>query len=253
MRNPLLASELAASWLRGGRWTPAWLAEVLPHSQELQIKVGAAARHFMYVGERRPDLMQDTHACGTQREAMPARAFFDAVQHHAAPPWLYFTAPLAQLPGLLEHAPGWQTLSAPGPSEPWAQLWAASAGATTQAHYDVADNTFVQLSGDKEFWLWPPEAHLHLHLFPDSHPRSRKAQLDLERPDRALHPLSAALPPPLRLVLAPGDVLCARLPPPASLTTRGLRRTSHGTHVAPSERVQRPARSGSRLAARGPD
>ena len=220
MRRAALASEVAASWLRSGRWTPAWLAEAVQHRSELQIKVGAEARHFMYVGERRPDLIGDVHACGTRRELMPARELFEAIEHHAAPPFLYFTSPLSQLPGLLEAAPGWETLpwgepgsetpSARGPSAPWAQLWAASAGATTQAHYDVADNTFVQLSGEKEFWIWPPEAHAALHLFPDSHPRSRKAQLDPEAPDATRHPLSAALPPPVRLLLAPGDVL--RLP-----------------------------------------
>ena len=225
MRRAELASEVAATWLRSGKWTPAWLAEALQHQPELQIKVGAEARHFMYAGERRPDLIGDTHACGTRRELMPARELFEAIEHHAAPPFLYFTSPLSQLPGLLEAAPGWETLpwggalpgsetpSARGPSgaaAPWAQLWAASAGATTQAHYDVADNTFVQLSGEKEFWIWPPEVHAALHIFPDSHPRSRKAQLDPEAPDTTHHPLSAALPPPVRLLLAPGDVL--RLP-----------------------------------------
>ena len=171
----------------------------------------------MYVGERRPDLIGDVHACGTRRELMPARELFEAIEHHAAPPFLYFTSPLSQLPGLLEAAPGWETLpwgsETRGPSgaaAPWAQLWAASAGAITQAHYDVADNTFVQLSGEKEFWIWPPEVHLALHLFPDSHPRSRKAQLDPEAADATRHPLSAALPPPVRLLLSPGDVL--RLP-----------------------------------------
>ena len=225
MRRVELASDIASTWLRGGRWTPAWLAEAVQHRSELlQIKVGAEARHFMYVGERRPDLLGDAHACGTRHELMPARELFETIEHHATPPFLYFTAPLSQLPAaLLEAAPGWETLpwgapgcerpTARGPSgaaAPWPQLWAASAGATTQAHYDVADNTFVQLSGEKEFWLWPPEAHAALHLFPDSHPRSRKAQLDPEAPDVRCHPLSATLPPPLRLLLAPGDVL--RLP-----------------------------------------
>ena len=106
MRRAELASEVAATWLRSGKWTPAWLAEALQHQPELQIKVGAEARHFMYAGERRPDLIADVHACGTRRELMPARELFEAIEHHAAPPFLYFTSPLSQLPGLLEAAPG---------------------------------------------------------------------------------------------------------------------------------------------------
>ena len=164
MRRAELASDLAASWLRAGRWTPAWLADAVQRAgtAELQIKVGAEAKHFMYVGERRPDLLADTHSCGTQRQLMSSRELFEAIEHRAAPPFLYFAAPLSQLPGLLDDAPGWETLpwggascetlSPRGPSgagAPLAQLWAASAGAVTQAHYDVADNTFVQLSGEK--------------------------------------------------------------------------------------------------------
>ena len=142
MRRAELASEVAVSWLRSGKWTPAWLAEAVQHRSKLQIKVGAEARHFMYVGERRPDLIGDVHECGTRRELMPARELFEAIEHHSAPPFLYFTSPLSQLPGLLEAAPGWESLpwdapgsetpSARGPSgaaAPWAQLWAFAASA----------------------------------------------------------------------------------------------------------------------------
>ena len=212
-----LASPVAAAWLRGGRWTPSWLASLLA-AHELHVKAAARRRddgrsHFMYVGERRPDLLADVHDCGTSRRVVTASDFFSAIEQPDAPSALYLAAPLVELPGLLQHAPGWETLpgsTAATAAPPMAQLWAASTGAVTQCHYDVADNTFVQLSGEKEFLLWPPEAHAALHLFPDCHPRSRKAQLDLERPDRAAHPLSEALPPPLRLVLSAGDVL--RLP-----------------------------------------
>jgi len=212
-----LASPIASAWLRGGRWSPSWLASVLA-AHELHIKTtrrrSDGRSHFMYVGERRPDLLADAHDGGTSRRVVTASDFFSAIEQRDAPSVLYLAAPLVELPGLLQHAPGWETLpgsaAAATAAPPMAQLWAASAGAVTQCHYDVADNTFVQLSGDKEFLLWPPEAHTALHLFPDCHPRSRKAQLDVERPDRALHPLAAALPPPLRLVLSAGDVL--RLP-----------------------------------------
>lgn len=90
---------------------------------------------------------------------------------------------------------------------PWQQLWAGSAGAVTQAHYDVADNVFVQLHGTKEFLCWPPSAHEALHLFPDAHPRARKSQVTIEQPDLEMHPLMASLPAPLRIVLEPGSAI----------------------------------------------
>ena len=114
----------------------------------------------------------------------------------------YFTAPVAELdPALLEHAPGWERLtsahSPDGAMRPWLQLWAGSAGACTQAHYDVADNVFVQLHGQKRFELYPPSAADALHVFPDAHPRARKAQLVVEAPDYARFPNAASLPAPV--------------------------------------------------------
>ena len=50
-------------------------------------------------------------------------------------------------------------------------------GSSTQAHYDVAHNVFVQLHGEKRFELRPPSAHRSLHVFPDAHPRARKSQV----------------------------------------------------------------------------
>ena len=126
----------------------------------------------------------------------------------------YFTAPLRDLPGLIEHAPFWESMASsdsthddPRAMRPWLQLWAADAGACTQAHYDVADNVFVNLSGSKEFLLWPPQSSGELHLFPDAHPRARKAQVCVERPDYDAHPLAADLASPIRVLLGPGDAL----------------------------------------------
>ena len=76
-----------------------------------------------------------------------------------------------------------------------------------QAHYDVADNTFVQLCGTKEFLVYPPSAAANLHVFPDAHPRARKSQVCVARPDFAHHPGAATLPAPTRFVLSPGEAL----------------------------------------------
>jgi hypothetical protein len=147
--------------------------------------------------------------------SISARDFLDALTD--GPPYLYYTSPVAEHAALPALVPGWEALAADSAylhaaapilaCEPWMQWWVGSGGATTQAHYDVADNLFVQLHGRKEFWLFPPDAALCLHVYPDAHPRARKSQVCLERPDAAQHPMVAALPEPLRVVLEPGDAL----------------------------------------------
>jgi hypothetical protein len=163
----------------------------------------------------RDDLLPDT-AHGCEQVPMASDAFFHAMEATTPPPHLYFTAPVAQLdPALLSHADGLSALAAAvfdsdeqaHDGDQHSQLWACSAGAFTQAHYDVSDNLFIQLHGEKEFSLYPPAAARALHLHPDSHPRARKAQLCLAAPDLAVHPEGAALPPPLRLLLRPGDCI----------------------------------------------
>ena len=47
-----------------------------------------------------------------------------------------------------------------------------------------------------------------MHVFPDAHPRARKAQVDVDAPDAAVFPLSEALgPPDVDVVLEPGDAV----------------------------------------------
>uniref|UniRef100_A0A7S0P529 JmjC domain-containing protein n=1 Tax=Calcidiscus leptoporus TaxID=127549 RepID=A0A7S0P529_9EUKA len=143
-----------------------------------------------------------------ERLRLSAADFFERVVE-PAPPYLYFTATLSELGAELQaRASGWQSLATEAEGgRSWAQLWSSSAGAVTQAHYDVADNVFVQLEGEKEFLLYPPHAADALHVYPDAHPRARKAQLCVETPDALAHPLCASLPPPTIVRLAPGDAL----------------------------------------------
>ena len=171
----------------------------------------------MYTAPReRVGLLQDRTERSEELSMTAAEAFEQVAgnSNDAAPPYLYFTLPVEALDAqLLGRAPGWEQLACVDLSSdsracpPWLQLWAGSAGSTTQAHYDVADNCFVQVWGSKEFYLWPPSAHAALHLYPDAHPRARKSQLCIEHPDLATHPLAASLPPPMRLTLQPGDAL----------------------------------------------
>ncbi|KAL1530170.1 hypothetical protein AB1Y20_001086 [Prymnesium parvum] len=212
LRPLLLQSEIALAWSRSGRWTPLALASALGDAH-VSVKQSLRARHFMYTAQGRADILRDA-ADETQVELLRASDFFAGLDQVS--PHRYFTSPVEQLDAvastqLLEDATGWDCLTcrtAPaGGVRPWLQLWAGTAAACTQAHYDVADNVFVQCSGTKEFLLYPPRAAEKMHFYPDAHPRARKAQLCVEHPDLARHPRAAALPPPVRVVLEPGDAL----------------------------------------------
>lgn len=224
LRPRLLRSAAAASWRE--RWNLGALA-----GEALQVTAKrSSSPSFMYVADGGRDvLLRDLSAPPGEVEVTLSAAELVAAVRAGGPPFHYFTSPVESLaPGLLERASGWEELAAPtGVSEsgrPWLQLWMATAGAFTQAHYDVADNYFVQCDGHKEFWLWPPSAADALHVFPDAHPRARKAQRDVEAAlaaappadaraeatRRALFPgrsPTAALPPPYRVTLSPGQTL----------------------------------------------
>ena len=71
-------------------------------------------------------------------------------------------------------------------------VWIGGAGSTTQCHYDVSHNMFAQLDGTKRFRLWPPDRHGELWVFPDAHPRARKAQRPIPGADPAPAPVPTA-------------------------------------------------------------
>ena len=212
---PHRLAAAAARWHRTGRWTPQALAAALGR---LEIVVKSSDNpHFMYVAEGRSDLLADGKR--VERRTLRASEFFGARLAEPAPPYLYYTEPVRTLGdgSLLEHAPGWDALvPSDATDEPaWLQLWAGSAGARTQAHYDVADNTFVQMHGEKEFLLWPPSAAAAMHVYPDSHPRARKAQADVEA-YKANTAAKAA--PPAPTPPPPPPAKPAATPPPATAT-----------------------------------
>lgn len=192
------------------------LKAVLP-AQQLSVK-RSRDPYFMYTAAGREGELLPDGASPTEVESMLCAEFMDALSR-STPPYLYFTSPVDELDrsgSLGSRAPGWMKLASHSTASsdhaslacrPWLQLWAGSSGACTQAHYDVADNVFVQVHGVKEFLLYPPSASAALHLFPDAHPRARKAQVCLEHPDLAAYPLAATLQPPLRATLQPGDAL----------------------------------------------
>ena len=90
-------------------------------------------------------------------------------------------------------------------------IWMGGLGTCTQAHYDVLDNIFIQLHGEKQFHLWPPSDIMSLHFFPDAHSRSRKSQinnvLSPNAKDHETFPFLKDVSEPLTFTLGPGDVL----------------------------------------------
>ena len=58
---------------------------------------------------------------------------------------------------------------------PFTSIWIGSKGATTRLHYDIPDNLFVQIKGEKIFYLYPPS--LALKFYPYLHPAARKSRL----------------------------------------------------------------------------
>jgi hypothetical protein len=94
-------------------------------------------------------------------------------------------------------------------------IWITEARATTPMHYDVYHNSYIQLRGEKTFFLSPPESHDRLYLRPALHPAHRSSQLgDVVKHFAAAGAAAGAgdpallLPPPLfKVTLRPGDVL----------------------------------------------
>jgi hypothetical protein len=60
-------------------------------------------------------------------------------------------------------------------------LWLGGGGITTQCHYDLSHNFYVQLRGRKAFVLAAPGAARALQLFPRSHPGRQKSQIPWEQ------------------------------------------------------------------------
>ena len=62
-------------------------------------------------------------------------------------------------------------------SFPEANLWLASAGATSSAHWDAVHNFFVQVAGVKRFTVWTARDTTSLHPYPALHPSWFKSQV----------------------------------------------------------------------------
>ena len=63
------------------------------------------------------------------------------------------------------------------PRFPEANLWLATAGASSSAHWDAVHNFFVQLAGTKRFTVWATADAANLHPYPALHPSWFKSQI----------------------------------------------------------------------------
>jgi len=73
------------------------------------------------------------------------------------------------------------------------QLYVGPPGTLSTVHYDQVDNLFLQVSGEKHFLLFEPEAAEGLYSFPICHPHDRHAMLDLEFIDDVTFPKARAV------------------------------------------------------------
>eukprot|EP00501_MAST-03F_sp_TOSAG23-6_P001756 GSMAST32.ASY1.ANO1.1833.1 assembled CDS len=204
------------------------LKSILGEDKTLTIK-SSENREFMYSERGTSDRLLDSGVgSSTEIVDMQVADFFSALrgQDGETPKFHYFTSMLDDLaPRLSEtHTPGWENfvvdhdpliklhpMSAPS----YPSIWMGGNGSTTQAHYDVSNNILTQIFGKKRFRLWGPDAHLSLRVFPDAHPRARKAQriipnkYDGYRSRRnSSERYELPLPPPvLDVVLEPGDCI----------------------------------------------
>eukprot|EP00051_Salpingoeca_urceolata_P009754 m.118520 g.118520 ORF g.118520 m.118520 type:complete len:386 (+) comp16434_c0_seq2:2265-3422(+) len=207
----LLQCATARQWVECQRWTPKHLSSCLA-GQLLTVKSNARSPLFMYSEHlaprtRRQRVLQDNVNDATDMHEMDGGRFFERLgaSRLSTQPHLYYTAPLSR--ELLASLNGWETVThhdgrlpvdAP-PCQP--SLWAGTPGATTQLHYDVLHNTFVQLHGTKRFTCLAPSHAEGISFYPDTHPRARKAQTHINLQNQLTSKEA------LRFDLHPGDVL----------------------------------------------
>jgi hypothetical protein len=224
----LLRLEVAKQWTVNrdpGFWSPRELlagdASLFAATSRLTVKRSLTSRFFMYE-EQGATKLTDTNGptqvltCAPSELADLLHEGKNDSSNHDLPAQRrrhhYWTSPVRDVaPGLLKHLQGYESLHCDpqridprGPS-----LWMGSPGSATQAHYDVADNVIVQLSGTKRIRVYHPKAATALYVFPDAHPRARKSQVNFDAPDHArfLNFASQLPAPVIDTVLQQGDAL----------------------------------------------
>jgi len=169
---------------------------VLRDTPDMMVDVKLSnSRSFMYNETNNPNLVSDS--IDTVEKVNISR-LFSLIANPLPSQFAYFTAPLVNFSNQVL-----QDLNLKN----HVSIWISSRDCVTRAHYDTLENHFVQVDGKKRFKIWDPTQHFNLQVFPDSHPRARKSQIDLCAPvDDAQFLLYQGLEAPiLDAVLKPGD------------------------------------------------
>ena len=214
----LLRGSPAASWRAVNRWTPAylsskeWTLSQVWQSDQPVFVYSSAEGELGGLTKMLPPA-ENASAIVHMDRSMRAADFFGG---DGLAPYRYYQDEASALGAALLDDLKFNAIHAPtdpfdaftvhadadGVTEaPAALAWIGTEGCETQAHYDQEHNFFVQLYGRKTFYLWPPDAHEELRLFPTRHPRHRQSSL--------VSPwlFQKGVRPPIVAELEPGDVL----------------------------------------------
>jgi hypothetical protein len=85
-------------------------------------------------------------------------------------------------------------------------VWVGPSGVISPLHFDVQNNFFAQLKGQKRFLIFPPDQAEYLYPFPKDSKLPHMAQVDIDNPDLVRFPAYAnahAINAPVE----PGDIL----------------------------------------------
>jgi hypothetical protein len=219
--TPQKVREIAQAWSGSGKWTPEFLEANMPPS--IAVKTSRSSKYFMYNEGNQRHLLPDSAELRDATSLLsttPAEMFRLMGGQHKQndvpsgenESWYYFTGRVEDLgDDIYEAVDGWRSLVV-NPKLSWnvgnpefPSVWIGGAGTSTTAHYDVMDNTFVQVYGRKKFRLWGPNAVTPLCVFPDLHVRARKSQISDTEGQRYFDMLSNT--DYLDVELGPGDSL----------------------------------------------
>jgi hypothetical protein len=170
--KPLLITEVPQLQRLGALWTDAWIAEKigdhlvdLDYSEDGVFPGGARA----YNGTTRrkmqlpiDQVIERVRAGGTA-EAPDSRLYVYGANPRPFERLLEDYAVPTELIGEFV--------------EMHTQFWLGGEGATTPAHFDVADNLLGQVRGSKEVLLWSPDDYPHLYVNPTNARHERNSNL----------------------------------------------------------------------------
>ena len=140
--------------------------------QQLQQQQAAPKSVYRYWSEDAPlsTVLREPAGTMLRRDMMSTRSFFDRLLRFGE--LLYYSRPILEASaGLAEEVTPstsmWVDRHEVGNST---TLWLGGNGVETALHYDMSHNFFVQLVGEKRFFLSQPSMHRRLCLFPWLHP-----------------------------------------------------------------------------------